>query len=73
MELHKVLQCFGECKSIEQKLWKQELDRLKEFSDAVARTKKLVKLVLFSKKDFNIRDEEQVLTFGIDQLVHDCT
>jgi hypothetical protein len=63
----------GECKWTEQKLGEQELNWLKGSSRAVARAKKPVRLVLFSKRGFKIPDDKEVLMFDADRLVHGHT
>jgi hypothetical protein len=62
---------FGECKWTDQKLGDREQNWLKESSKAVAKAKKPVKFVLFSKKGFQISHDEDVLLFDAEQLVQD--
>jgi hypothetical protein len=51
---------------------KRELNWLKESSQAVASAKKPVRFVLFSKKGFEINQDE-VLMFDAKQLAEDST
>ena len=63
---------FGECKWTEQKMGERELNWLKESAHAVAgKKKKAVRFVLFSKKGFDISENEEVLLFDAKRLVQD--
>jgi len=62
---------LGECKWTNQKIGKRELNWLQESSKALAtKTKKPVKLVFFSKKDFEIIGDKEVMLFDADELAH---
>lgn len=62
---------LGECKWTNQILGKRELNWLQESSKALAtKTKKPVRLVLFSKKGVEVSGDGEVLLFDANGLVH---
>ena len=63
---------LGECKWTEQEIGQRELNWLKESSQPVASAKKPVRFVLFSKKGFEINQDE-ALTFDAKQLAENST
>lgn len=59
----------GECKWTEQKIGESELKQLQESAKRIARAKKPVKWVLFSKEGFSIQETKDVLLFDPPKIV----
>ena len=61
----------GECKWTEKKVGETELSRLRASSKRVAKTKKPVKFVLFSRSGFTFSESDNVLLFDAGRIVRE--
>lgn len=61
---------IGECKWSAKSVGAKELERLKKSSKAI-KTKKQIKWVLFSRSDFGIKEESDVLLFNAKKIVQE--